>query len=477
MTRTIRWRGHLLACALLPLTLAACTAGHDYVRPDLPVPERFEEDGMVWTHADPPPTEWYGEAWWQAWHDPDLDELQERAQQANLSIEAAEAAWRQAQAAIGEARSAGRPQVGVSVSQSRSENAVAAQGLGELSVGQVSQNALAQVTANWELDLWGRVRRRAEAQSAQAEASAQDLRAQRLSIAATVASTYLSLRQTEVQMALLENQVEANGRLLEMTERANDLGTASPNDVVETRNALDSSIMGLEAASAARARSLHALAALTGQAPSSFVLAPRPEYGFEAPAPPAVMPAELLRRRPDVMAAEARVKAANAQVGAAQAAYFPSLGLSANGGYVGGSVDDLLDAPLRTWSLGTQLLGTIFDGGARRSQTAQARANYEATVAQYRQSVLDALQETEDALSEYGYQQRQAAYAAWATFDRQEVWQRKQRELELGTASERDALVETLSMLDAQQTALSAHGALAQDAVALFKAVGGGWQE
>ena len=175
------------------------------------------------------------------------------------------------------------------------------------------------------------------------------------------------------------------------------------------------------------------------------------------------------------MAAEARVKAANAQVGAAQAAYFPSLGLSANGGYVGGSVDDLLDAPLRTWSLGAQLLGTVFDGGARRSQT--RRRAPAATVAQYRQSVLGALQETEDALSDYGYQQRQAAYAARATFDRQEVWQRKQREQMLGTASERDVLVETLSMLDAQQTALSAQGALAQDAVALFKAVGGGWQE
>ncbi|EMH7817696.1 efflux transporter outer membrane subunit [Pseudomonas aeruginosa] len=474
MTRISRSRRRLLASALLPLALAACTVGHDYVRPDLPVPERFEEGGMVWTRADPEPTEWYGEAWWQAWHDPDLNELQERAQQANLSIAAADAAWRQAQAAIGEVRAAGRPQVGMGVSQSRSENTAAAQGLGE---GQVRQQATAQGTVSWELDLWGAVRRRAEAQSAQAEASAQDLHAQRLSIAATVASTYLSLRQTEVQMALLENQVDANGRLLEMTERANELGTASPNDVVETRNALDSSIMGLEAASATRARCLHALAALTGQAPSSFVLAPRPEYGFEAPAPPAVMPAELLRRRPDVMAAEARVKAANAQVGAAQAAYFPSLGLSANGGYVGGSVDDLLYAPLRTWSLGAQLLGTVFDGGARRSQTAQARAGYEATVAQYRQSVLGALQETEDALSDYGYQQRQAAYAARATFDRQEVWQRKQREQMLGTASERDVLVETLSMLDAQQTALSAQGALAQDAVALFKAVGGGWQE
>ncbi|HBO2804485.1 efflux transporter outer membrane subunit [Pseudomonas aeruginosa] len=477
MTRISRSRRRLLASALLPLALAACTVGHDYVRPDLPVPERFEEDGMVWTRTGPEPTEWYGEAWWQAWHDPDLNELQERAQQANLSIAAAEAAWRQAQAAIGEARAAGRPQVGMGVSQSRSENTAAAQGLGELGEGQVRQHATAQATASWELDLWGAVRRRAEAQSAQAEASAQDLRAQRLSIAATVASTYLSLRQTEVQVALLENQVDANGRLLEMTERANELGTASPNDVVETRNALDSSIMGLEAATAARARSLHALAALTGQAPSSFVLAPRPEYGFEAPAPPAVMPVELLRRRPDVMAAEARVKAANAQVGAAQAAYFPSLGLSANDGYVGGSVDDLLDAPLRTWSLGAQLLGTVFDGGARRSQTAQTRAGYEATIAQYRQSVLGALQETEDALSDYGYQERQAAYAARATFDRQEVWQRKQREQVLGTASERDVLVETLSMLDAQQTALSAQGALAQDAVALFKAVGGGWQE
>ncbi|HCL2752806.1 efflux transporter outer membrane subunit [Pseudomonas aeruginosa] len=472
----LRPRRAVLAC-ILPLLLGACAVGPDYVRPDLPVPDQFQEGAAIWKRVGTQDAAVGDEPWWQAWNDPHLDELERMAQEANPSIATAEAAWRQAQAAIGQARAAGRPQVGVGVTQSRTENAVAAQGLDELDDGRIRQTAQAQVTASWELDLWGRVRRTVEAQGAQARASEQDLAAQRLSIAATVASTYLSLRQMDAQSTLLAEQRQANTALLEMTEAAYRLGTASPNDLVEARNNRDASAISYDATLAARAKYLHALAVLTGHAPSDFTLAPWPDYAFAAPAPPPIVPADLLLRRPDVSAAEARVESANASVGVAKAAYFPSLSLSASGGYVGGSLSDLLDAPVRVWSGGGQLLGTLFDGGARRSQTAQALAAYDGAVAQYRQAVLSALQSTEDALSDYRYQERQMLYTAQVLTRRNEVCLRKQQELVLGTTHRRDVLVETLSCLNAKQNALDAQAALAQDAVALFKAVGGGWPQ
>lgn len=475
MTRLPRSRGRLLVCVLLPLTLAGCMAGPDYVRPTMPVPAQFTEGDTVWNRTQAPAADWSGAAWWQAWHDPVLDALQQRAQQANLSIATADAAWRQAQAAITQARGAARPQASVGVTQGRSENSVAAQGLDELADGRPRDTAQAQATLSWELDLWGRTRRAVEAQGAQAQASAEDLRAQCLSIAASVASTYLSLRQADAQLALLDEQVQANAALLQMTEAAHRLGAASPDDIVQARNNVDASTLAREATRAARAKALHALAVLTGQAPAGFTVEAIQGYVFAAPAPPTVLPADLLRRRPDVRAAEEQVRAANAQIGVARAAYFPSLGLSASGGYVGANVDDLFDAPLRTWSVGGQLLATLFDGGARRAQVAQAQAAYDGTVARYRQSVLTALQDTEDALSDYQHQERQALCARRMEDDRRASWQRRQQGLALGTSAKRDALVETLSLLDARQNALDTQATLSQDAVALYKAIGGGW--
>ncbi|SEL08587.1 efflux transporter, outer membrane factor (OMF) lipoprotein, NodT family [Pseudoxanthomonas sp. GM95] len=472
----MRPRRAVLAC-VLPLLLGACAVGPDYVRPDLPVPEHFQEGATVWKRVGAQDAAIGDPQWWRAWHDPELDRLQLQAQAANPSIAAAEAAWRQAQAAIGEARAAGRPQVSAGATQTRSQNQIAAQGLEAAEDGNIRQTAQGQLTANWELDLWGRVRRSVEAQGAQAQASAQDLAAQRLSIATTLASTYFSVRQAEAQIALLAEQTQANAALLQMTEAAYRLGTASPNDLVQARSTLDSSRINAEAAQAAYAKYQHALAVLTGLAPSAFTLAPQPAYRFAAPAPPEVLPADLLLRQPEVMAAEAHVEAANANVGVAKAAYFPSLGLSASGGYVGGSLSELFDAPLRVWSAGGQLLGTIFDGGARKSQNQQAQAAYEGTVAQYRQAVLTSLQNTEDALSDYRYQERQAHYAGRVLEGQEEVFKRKQHELELGTATPRDVLVENLSRLDARQNALEARAGLSQDSVALFKAIGGGWTE
>lgn len=473
MIRPIPLPGRAVLACILPLLLAACAVGPDYVRPDLPMPDHFQEGATLWKRVGAEDVAIGDAPWWQAWNDPHLDQLEQMAQEANPSIAAAEAAWRQAQAAIGQAQAAARPQIGVGVTQKRTE--VTAEEIDELEDGRIRQSDRAQLTASWELDLWGRVRRTVEAQGAQAHASAQDLAAQRLSIAATLASTYLSLRQMDAQLALLAEQKQANTALLEMTEAAYRLGTASPNELVEARNNHDASTISHDATQAARAKYLHALAVLTGHAPADFTLPPQPDYAFAAPAPPPIVPADLLLRRPDVSAAEAKVEAANANVGAAKAAYFPSLSLSANGGYVGSSLSDLLDAPLRVWSAGGRVLETLFDGGARRSQTAQALAAYDGAVAQYRQAVLGALQSTEDALSDYRYQERQARYLGQVLSRQDEVWRRKQQELAVGVASRRDVLVETLSRLNAKQNALDAQAVLAQDAVALFKAVGGSW--
>lgn len=468
-----------LACGLI-LTLAACAVGPDYQRPSTPLPARFKEGGASWQRVVPGIAIPDQAAWWRALGDKELDALVQQAQQANQAIAQAEAAYRQAQAGVQSAAAAARPTLGVGVSGSRGSNQVSRelrQSLGQEATdsrgSQVSQSVQVQASASWEPDLWGRVRREVESQQASSEAAAADLAGERLSITGAVISDYLSLRQLDGDLALLGKQRVLYARLLQITEASQRQGLASSDDLLNARNNLAAATVSLGDSRIARARYEHAIAVLCGRAPADFAIAPRADYRFVRLDVPPSVPSTLLRRRPDIVMAERQVATANAQIGVAEAAFFPTLDLSASGGYSNSSVSDLFSVPNQIWSLGPELAETLFDGGARRAAKAQARAGYDSAVAHYRQTVLAAFQDVEDGLATLRERARQADDQRQVLERQQTLLAHRRQQQALGSASREDVLTDTLSAVTAQRNATDADAARSLAAVSLRLAVGG----
>ncbi len=378
--------------ALVSVLLSACAAGPDYQRPTVDTPAAFKELGD-WKPAEP--REPAADHWWTAFGDPVLDDLQARLEISNQNLRAAEAAYRQALALADAARAAWFPAINASAGATRSASSAATATSGNAP----ARNSFSVgATVSWELDVWGRIARTVEGADAGLAASAADLAAARLSARATLAQTYFQLRAAERQQALLDASVDAYARALELTRNRYAAGVAGKADVAQAESQLRSTRAAALDASLSRSQYEHAIAVLLGQAPAAFTLAP-----VDAPLPLApvavTLPSTLLERRPDIAAAERRVAAANAAIGAAQAARFPVLGLSGNTGFRNAQIEDLLTVPSRYWSLGPTLAAAIFDAGAKRAAVGQAQANWEKAVATYRQTVLTAFQEVEDNLA------------------------------------------------------------------------------
>ena len=379
--------------ALIAVLLSACAAGPDYQRPTVDTPAAFKEIGD-WKPAEPREP-LAADNWWAVFGDPVLDDLQARLEVSNQNLRAAEAAYRQALALADAARASWFPAINATAGATRSATSAATAASGNAP----PRNSFSLgATVSWELDVWGRIARNVEGADASLAASAADLAAARLSARATLAQTYFQLRAAERQQALLDASVAAYGRALELTRNRYAAGVAGKVDVVQAESQLRSARAAALDASLSRSQYEHAIAVLLGQAPAAFTLAPS-----DAPlplAPAAVtLPSTLLERRPDIAAAERRVAAANAAIGAAQAARFPVLGLSGNTGFRNAQIEDLLTVPSRYWSLGPTLAAAIFDAGAKKAAVGQAQAGWEKAVATYRQTVLVAFQEVEDNLA------------------------------------------------------------------------------
>ena len=469
----------LCLAGLLVATLAACTVGPAYRRPSVTMPASFKEGGARWQRVETPATA-DASSWWRALDDAELDALVVQVQHSNQTLAKAEAAWRQAQANVASARAQARPTLSLGADTSRGSNEVSRQlqqALGSPvanTASPVAQSVQVQASAGWEPDLWGRVRREVESQQANRDAAADQLAAQQLSLTGSVIGDYLSLRQLAGDIAVLTQQRVLYRRLLQITEAAWRHGTASSDDLLNARNNVSAATVGLANARIQRAQYEHAIAVLCGRPPSGFSIAPRDDYRFVSLPVPPVVPSQVVRRRPDIAAAERQVAAANAQIGVARAAYFPSVSLGASGGYSGDSIDDLFSLPHRIWSLGPQLAGTIFDGGARHAAVAGAEAGYDGAVAQYRQTVLSAFQEVEDDLSAWRQRGLLADQQHQVLVRRQTLLSHRQQQRALGTASDQDVLTENLATLSAQRDAIDAQAAHSQAAVALRLAVGGG---
>ena len=468
-----------LAVALLCVLLGGCMVGPDYQKPEMPLPMAFKEGGQ-WQRAVANPQGALDSQWWLAYQDPVLNDLVRRSASANQSIVAAEAAYRQAQAQVASSRSGLFPTVSAGLSGSRGVGGTSAgsgSSTGTSSSGGVEQSVSATLGASWEPDLWGQVRRGIESSQALAQSSDALLAGVRLSISASVASNYLSLRQLDMDIRLLQEQQRITQRLQDMTQAAYVQGTASHDQLLLIQDQLSSVVAALQTAQISREQFEHALAVLLGVAPAQFSLAPQADYRFNAPQPPLSLPSTLLLRRPDVVSAERTAAAANARIGVAEAAFFPTLDLTAEVGFRGSALGGLFSVPNRIWTLGPALAGTLFDGGAREAAVQQARASYDQDVANYRGTVLGALQNVEDQLSSVNHLQRQVQTYQQMYQRNQQLFGSQQAQLRAGTVSEQNVLTQQLVLLQAEQSLRDSQGQLSLGSVALFQSLGGGWHE
>ena len=362
-------------CALAAtLCLAACAVGPDYHKPPQDIPATFKE-GADWQRAQANPQGALSSTWWLDYHDDTLSHLVDQSLKANQSIAAAEAAYRVAKATIDANVASLFPTIGVDASGSRSRTAAA-----ESITGQpyTSNLVSASASASWEIDLWGSVRRSIESAKASAQASDAQLAGERLSIAASLAIDYFALRQADIDIDSLKQQQQIDANILEMDRAGFLQGTVSNDDVLDDQDNLELVIADLQATETSREQDEHAIAVLIGEPPASFTLPAQSDYAFATPAVPLGFPSQLLERRYDVVSAERTAAAANAKIGVAEAAFFPTLRSPAQGGFEHNALAHLFSMPSRFWTLGPDLAATIFDGGARTAAVHEAEATYDA---------------------------------------------------------------------------------------------------
>jgi len=467
-----RSRLSLLVAAAL---LGACAVGPDYQRPAVQVPASYKESFAGWKTAEPR-DHLPGEAWWKSYGDARLDELQAQAASANQNIQLAEAHYRQAQALSASARSALYPSLSADAAALRSKRSSNGNNSGLKNSQGVGNNYSALLTAGWEVDLWGRVKRSVEAGDAGMTASAADLAAARLSVQAILAEDYFQLRIFDTQQKLFNDTVATYERSLTLTKNRYAVGLATRSDVAQAEAQLRATRALAIDNSVQRTQLEHAIAVLLGKAPAEFELAVAPFEDIKRvalPDIPASLPSELLERRPDIAAAERRAAAANAEIGVAKAALFPTITLSATGGYQSTSLGDLVTVPSRIWSLGPLLAASLFDGGLRQAQTNAAIAVYDANVASYKQTVLNGFQEVEDNLAALRLLEQEGGELDSAVrFARESVQQTVNR-YKAGTEDYLSVVtVQNTALLD-ERAAVGVLGRRLTASVGLFKALGG----
>ncbi|WP_082621783.1 efflux transporter outer membrane subunit [Bordetella sp. N] len=464
--RPLRLAAALAATLAFVLALSGCAAGPDYVRPTLPVPSAYAEPGP-WKQAAPGHIDPDGR-WWLAYGDPVMDGLVAQANDANQNIALAAAQYRQASAAADAARSAFWPTAGISAGVGRGRNI-------SNGVNKLSNSHSIGLDASWEPDLWGAVRRSVEAGEATAQASAAQLAAARLSIQAAVAQDYLQVRVLEREQVLYARTLEAYERALKLTRSQHDAGVALRSDVALAEAQLNTAKAESIDLEQQRRQLLHAIAILTGRAPADFTLPDNPDWHPAVPQIPVGLPSELLERRPDIATAERQAAAANANIGVARAAYFPSLVLSASGGFEGGGFGPWFNTPGRIWSLGAALAETLFDGGLRAARDAQAVAAYDATVAQYKQTVLGGFQEVEDNLSTLRILADESVAQDQAVRASRLAEQLALTQYRAGTVTYLNVVTAQYLTLSNERSAVQLLGRQLLASVALIKATGGGW--
>ncbi len=454
----------VLFTPLLCLLLSACALGPDYRRPDAPVSASFKE-AEGWVPAMPADAI-ERDRWWAVFHDPLLDELAPRVALSNQNVAAVAAAYAQARALVGQQRALLLPAVNLTSSGNRSNVATAVT---------PTQRVRVDLGASWEVDVWGRLGRAVEAARANVQASAGDLASATLSAQAELVSNYLLLRQADAQRSLLETAIADYERVVTITDNRYRAGVAAKTDLLQAQTQLANARADHAGLGSQRAQLEHAIAVLVGDVPANFSIARRNDWQPAVPAVPVLLPSELLQRRPDIAAAERRVAAANAQIGIARAAYFPSITLSASGGGFGNSFAGLLASPTSVWSVGYALTQTVFNAGLVKSRVQGAEAAYEAEVARYRQTVPTALQGVEDQLVASRVLAEQERLLTEAAEASQQARQQVLNRYRAGQVSFLEVVIAQTTALNARRSLLQVQANRQVAGVALIQGLGGGW--
>ena len=459
------------AVASMFLLFSACAVGPDYVKPKIEAPPAYKE-AVGWKVAEPQETLVRG-AWWKIFQDPQIDALEEQVTISNQNVAAAEAQFRQARAAVQAARAGYFPTVSVGAQATRSRGSENAPGSLGASAGAVS-DLLLTGTASWEADVWGRVRRTVESSQAGAQASAADLQSILLSSQAALAQNYFQICSLDAQKKFLDETVTAYQKTLELTKKRYTSGVSSRNDVLLAETQLKTTQAQAIDVGVQRSQLEHAIALLIGKPPSVFTIPPTP-LAKKPVVTPVGLPSELLERRPDIAGAERRLAAANAQIGVAKAAYFPNIILNATGGFESSHFSDWLNWPSRLWAVGLAITETVFDGGLRAALTDQARAAYDATIANYRQTVLGGFQEVEDNLATLRILEQEARVQDEAVDAARKSLEISMNQYKAGTISYLDVVVVQAIWLANERNAIDILGRRMVASVLLIKAIGGGW--
>lgn len=465
MQSTVPYRLSLLAVAV---ALAGCTVGPAYQRPEPlqagTLPANFKELAG-WVPAAPADTLERG-PWWRLFADPELDRLAVQVETANQNVAVAVANYAQARALVAQQRASLFPVVSLSAGADRA-------GGGERSADNAYR---VQIGASWEPDVFGRLRSAVTASEASAQATAADLASARLAAQGELAINYFSLRQTDAEREMLASTIEGYERVLQITSNRFAAGVSARSDVLQAQTQLAtarSEALGLERQ---RAQLEHAIAVLVGQAPSNFSVAPAP-WHVTVPEVPTGVPSTLLQRRPDIAAAERDVAAANADIGIARSAYFPNFGLSAAYGNTTSRVGDLFSASAAAWSFGLSAAQTLFNAGATRASVEGAEARHQATVARYRQVVLDSFADVENGLAATRVLSQQQVLRAEAAEAAGMVEEQILNRYKAGQVSYTEVVQAQVTALNARRNLVQVQADRQTAAVALIQSLGGGWNE
>ncbi len=455
-----------LAAALV-VAAAGCSLVPTYQRPALHIPAEFKEAPAGWHAAAPADEQARGE-WWRAFNDPVLDGLEADATAHNQTVAAAVAAYDGERALLRESRASLWPDISGSVGVSKSG--------GSASTTNSGRRANATVSGAWTIDLFGGLRAAVAQNNASMLASRASIGNALLAIHAQLASDYLQLRGMDAQLAAYQRTIVGYQRTLTITQNRYKVGVAAHMDVLQAETTLRNAQSQVTDMQRQRATLEHAIAVLSGRAPADLTLAAQ-QWNDRVPAVPAALPSDLLQRRPDVAAAERSVMAANAAIGVQRAALFPSLSLSASSGRSAQVLGDLASGGSAVWSLGLTGAMTLLDWGARSARVDQARAAYEQSAANYRQTVLSALQQTEDALVDLRSYADEVANLKASSEAADRVEQMTLNQYLAGMADYTTVVTAQNTALAARRSAIAAVVQQQQAAVTLTQAIGGGWDD
>ena len=468
----LRRLGTTAATAAALLLLAGCTVGPRYSRPSVPVPPSYKESGN-WKQAQPSDQN-LGGKWWEVFNDPRLNQLEQRVEISNQNLKAAEAQFAQAQALVRYYRADYYPTVTAGAAATRIHTSDNRPPQTSVFSGITYNDFALPLQLSYQVDAWGRVRRTVESSREQAQASAADLAAVNLSMQAEVALDYFQARSLDAEEKLLTSTVKDYESALQLTQNRFHGGLASALDVEQAQTQLESTRAQAIDVGVARAQYEHALATLVGEPASTFTLPPLP---LKTPPPPipAGVPSELLERRPDIAASERRMASANAQIGVAKAAYYPTIFLQGTGGFESGVITTLLSGPSTLWSVGPAAAETLLDFGRRKAINQQAQAAYDQTVANYRQTVLTGFQQVEDNLAALRILEQEARTQDAAVAAAQQALTTSTNRYKGGVTSYLEVITAQSAALSNETTAVNILGRRMTASILLIEALGGGW--